>query len=114
MDKVPDATQRKRVEGEAHFFRAYYYYMLWRRFGGALLIDHTYNPLTNPEKFPRASYEQMVKFIVDEAEKAQNLLSATNSTADVGRITSGAAIMLKAKTYLWHIPTGFHYRQHAG
>ena len=22
MDKVPDATQRKRVEGEAHFFRA--------------------------------------------------------------------------------------------
>lgn len=107
MDKVPDATQRKRVEGEAHFFRAYYYYMLWRRFGGALLIDHTYNPLTNPEKFPRASYEQMVKFIVDEAEKAQNLLSATYSTADVGRITSGAAIMLKAKTYLWASSTVF-------
>lgn len=107
MDKVPDATQRKRVEGEAHFFRAYYYYILWRRFGGALLIDHTYNPLTNPEKFPRASYEQMVKFIVDEAEKAQNLLSATNSAADVGRITSGAAIMLKAKTYLWASSTVF-------
>ena len=107
MDKVPDATQRKRVEGEAHFFRAYYYYMLWRRFGGVLLIDHTYNPLTNPEKFPRASYEQMVKFIVDEAEKAQNLLSATYSTADVGRITSGAAIMLKAKTYLWASSTVF-------
>ena len=107
MDKVPDATQRKRVEGEAHFFRAYYYYMLWRRFGGALLIDHTYDPLTNPEKFPRASYEQMVKFIVDEAEKAQNLLSATYSTADVGRITSGAAIMLKAKTYLWASSTVF-------
>ena len=107
MDKVPDATQRKRVEGEAHFFRAYYYYILWRRFGGALLIDHTYNPLTNPEKFPRASYEQMVKFIVDEAEKAQNLLSATNSAADVGRITRGAAIMLKAKTYLWASSTVF-------
>ena len=107
MDKVPDATQRKRVEGEAHFFRAYYYYMLWRRFGGVLLIDHTYDPLTNPEKFPRASYEQMVKFIVDEAEKAQNLLSATNSAADVGRITSGAAIMLKAKTYLWASSTVF-------
>ena len=107
MDKVPDATQRKRVEGEAHFFRAYYYYILWRRFGGALLVDHTYNPLTNPEKFPRASYEQMVKFIVDEAEKAQNLLSATYSTADVGRITSGAAIMLKAKTYLWASSTVF-------
>lgn len=107
MDKVPDATQRKRVEGEAHFFRAYYYYMLWRRFGGVLLIDHTYDPLTNPEKFPRASYEQMVKFIVDEAEKAQNLLSATYSTADVGRITSGAAIMLKAKTYLWASSTVF-------
>ena len=32
-DKVPDAAQKQRLEGEAHFFRAYYYYMLWRRFG---------------------------------------------------------------------------------
>ena len=106
-DKVPDAAQRRRVEGEAHFFRAYYYYMLWRRFGGVLLIDHKYDPLTRPEKFPRASYEQMVSFIVSEADKADSLLSVTNTAADAGRITRGAAIMLKAKTYLWASGTVF-------
>lgn len=100
-DKVHDAAQRQRVEGEAHFFRAYYYYMLWRRFGGVLLIDHTYDPLTHAEKFPRASYEQMVSFIVAEAGKADSLLAVTNGASDVGRVTRGAAIMLKAKTYLW-------------
>ena len=105
--KVPDAAQRRRVEGEAHFFRAYYYYMLWRRFGGVLLIDHKYDPLTRPEKFPRASYEQMVSFIVSEADKADSLLSVTNTAADAGRITRGAAIMLKAKTYLWASGTVF-------
>ena len=106
-DKVPDAAQRRRVEGEAHFFRAYYYYMLWRRFGGVLLIDHKYDPLTRPEKFPRASYEQMVSFIVSEADKADSLLSVTNTAAVAGRITRGAAIMLKAKTYLWASGTVF-------
>ena len=105
--KVPDAAQRRRVEGEAHFFRAYYYYMLWRRFGGVLLIDHKYDPLTRPEKFPRASYEQMVSFIVSEADEADSLLSVTNTAADAGRITRGAAIMLKAKTYLWASGTVF-------
>ncbi len=105
--KVPDAAQRRRVEGEAHFFRAYYYYMLWRRFGGVLLIDHKYDPLTRLEKFPRASYEQMVSFIVSEADKADSLLSVTNTAADAGRITRGAAIMLKAKTYLWASGTVF-------
>ena len=106
-DKVPDAAQRRRVEGEAHFFRAYYYYMLWRRFGGVLLIDHKYDPLTKPEKFPRASYEQMVSFIISEADKADSLLSVTNTASDAGRITRGAAIMLKAKTYLWASGTVF-------
>ena len=100
-DKVPDAAQRRRVEGEAHFFRACYYYMLWRRFGGVLIIDHTYNPLKKAEKFPRASYGQMVSFIVAEAGKADSLLAVTNGASDVGRVTRGAAIMLKAKTYLW-------------
>lgn len=100
-DKVPDAAQKQRLEGEAHFFRAYYYYMLWRRFGGVLLIDHPYDPLQQKEVFPRASYEQMVDFIVADADKAAELLPTTYALSESGRITKGAALMLKAKTYLW-------------
>lgn len=95
------AKVRERLIGEAHFFRAYYYYLLLRRFGGVLIIDYPYNPLENPVKFPRASYEEMVKFITDEAELAANILPESYDTAMVGRATKGAALMLKGKTYFW-------------
>lgn len=98
---VPDPEQKRRIDGEAHFMRAYYYYMLWRSYGGVFIIDHTFDPLKKDEKFPRASYEQMVEFIVDEANKAADLLPIEHEDIDLGRVTQGAAIMLKAKTYLW-------------
>lgn len=100
-NQVTDAAQRERIIGEAHFFRGYYYYMLWRRFGGVLLIDHVVDPLKNPEKTPRASYTEMVDFIVKEAEQAAEILPVSYTSADAGRITKGAALMLKAKAYLW-------------
>lgn len=99
--KVADGEQKQRIEGEAHFFRAYYYYLLWRRFGGVMLIDHPYDPLQDPEKFPRASYQQMVDFIVAEAEQAAKLLPVAYESVDKGRVTRGTALMLKAKAYLW-------------
>ncbi len=99
---------RDRVLGEAHFFRAYYYYKLLRMYGGSLLIDHEFDPLKKEEKFPRASYEEMVRFIADEAEKASWLLPAKYSDDQVGRATRGAALMLKAKTFLW--VAGAHFQ----
>ncbi|MCM1092441.1 MAG: RagB/SusD family nutrient uptake outer membrane protein [Lachnospiraceae bacterium] len=99
---------RDRVLGEAHFFRAYYYYKLLRMYGGPLLIDHVFDPLKKAEKFPRASYEEMVRFIADEAEKASWLLPAKNNDDQEGRATRGAALMLKAKTFFW--VAGAHFQ----
>ena len=99
--RITDEAQRTRIEGEAHFFRGYYYYLLLRRFGGSLLIDHVINPLENPEKTPRASYQQMVDFIVQEADKAAAILPVSYSATDVGRVTKGTALMLKSKVYFW-------------
>ena len=100
-DKVADGAQKQRIEGEAHFFRAYYYYLLWRRYGGVLLIDAPYDPLRDGRKFARASYQQMVDFIAAEAEAAAQLLPTTLEASQTGRATKGAALMLKAKAYLW-------------
>ena len=100
-DRISDATQRERINGEAHFFRAYYYYMLWRSFGGVPLIDHTIDPLKNAERTPRASYAEMLEFIVKEADEAARILPVTQSSAETGRVTRGTALMLKAKAYLW-------------
>ena len=99
--RISDDALRQRAEGEAHFFRAYYHYMAWRRFGGSLIIDHVIDPLTDAEKTPRASYQQMVDFIVREADLAAQKLPVSYGKADVGRITKGAALMLKAKAYFW-------------
>lgn len=101
LNNISDGEQKQRIEGEAHFLRAYYYYNLWRMFGGPILIDHTYNPLVKVEKFPRASYERMVEFIASESDKAANLLPTSYAANDAGRATRGAALMLKAKAYLW-------------
>lgn len=100
-NRISDATLRERINGEAHFFRAYYYYMLWRSFGGVPLIDHTIDPLKNAERTPRASYTEMLDFIVKEADEAARILPVTQSSSEAGRVTRGAALMLKAKAYLW-------------
>ena len=70
-------------------------------YGGVMIIDHTYNPLIKEEKFPRASYQQMVDFIVAEADEAAKYLPQVHAASETGRATLGAALMLKAKTYLW-------------
>lgn len=106
-NRIP-ASLRSRLIGEAHFFRAYYYYKLLRQYGGVLLIDHTFDPLENAEKFPRASYEEMVRFITSEAETASGMLPVEYDSDMVGRATMGAALMLKAKTYFW--AAGSHFQ----
>lgn len=100
-DKIAEGAQKQRIIGEAHFMRAYYYYIIWRYFGAPPLIDHTYNPLQKEEKFPRASYDEMVRFIVSEADAAAAILPLSYDAINTGRATKGAALMLKAKAYLW-------------
>ena len=99
--EIADGEQKRRVEGEGYFFRAYYYYLLWRQFGGVMLIKEPFDPLNDSKKFPRASYEEMVASIVDDARKAAERLPLDYDAADKGRVTKGAAMMLIAKTYLW-------------
>ncbi|MEG2181000.1 MAG: RagB/SusD family nutrient uptake outer membrane protein [Bacteroidales bacterium] len=101
QDKIKEGEQKTRVLGEAYFFRAYYYYMLMQRYGGALLIEKNYDPIRDNKKFPRASYDEMVSFITADAEKAAALLPEKQIASNLGRAAKGAALMLKAKTYLW-------------
>lgn len=92
---------KDRALGEAHFFRAWYYYKMLRLFGGTMIIPRTFDPLVDPVRFPRATYEEMVKFICDEAETAAGYLPYENGASDIGRPTKGVCYMLRAKTYFW-------------
>ena len=48
--------------------------MLWRQFGGVMLIQEPLDPLNDSRKYPRASYEEMVRAIVDDARAAATVL----------------------------------------
>lgn len=100
-DNITAGDQKNRILGEAHFFRAYYYYMLWRQWGGVMLIKNTFDPLKEDMKFARASYNEMVDAIVNDARMAAEKLPLSYESSDAGRITKGAALMLIAKTYMW-------------
>lgn len=107
QDKLAPSI-KERVLGEAHFFRAWYYYRMLRTFGGTMIITRTYDPLVDDVKFPRASYAEMVEFICNEAEEAAKHLPLSNAATDVGRPTKGVCYMLRAKTYFW--AAGEHYQ----
>lgn len=99
--KIPESDQKQMTLGEGHFFLAYHHFCLFRLFGGIPLTKGSYDPMTTGKTIPRASYDEMVEYIVSEALKAAELLPKQYTTTNIGRATKGAALMLAAKTYMW-------------
>lgn len=100
VQQIPEPS-RSILIGEATFFRAYYYMELVNNYGGVPLITRLFE-LDDPEMMiKRNSYEECVKFIVDEFTKAANLLPEKHSGSDFGRVTKGAALAMKARMQLY-------------
>lgn len=88
-----------RFIGEAKFFRAFSYLILWQLFGEVVLIDE---PLSPTETYlPRSPEEDVKKLIVEDLEDAVSLLPVSYSASDEGRATKGAAIALLGRFYLY-------------
>ena len=101
LDLFDDEADRKLVEGEMIFFRAYYYMDLVNRFGGVPLLTRPY-ALDDPEMMvPRNSYDECVKFVTDEFQRAANLLPDKNTGSNFGRVTKGAALAMKSRMLLY-------------
>ena len=99
--------EKELLLGQAHFFRAWRYYLLVKMYGGVPIVDHVQNPVIgdgNGENLviPRSSTKDCVKFICDDLDLAASYLPARwpNDGQDYGRITSGAALALKGRTLL--------------
>lgn len=99
LPKVTFATgTRDRLLGEAHFMRAYFYQQLVRFYGGVPLIDKAYG-LDDDYTIARSSYDECVKFIIADLEKASSLLDGKGSTP--GRADKLAAMALKSRVLLY-------------
>nr|WKN37958.1 RagB/SusD family nutrient uptake outer membrane protein [Tunicatimonas sp. TK19036] len=89
----------ERLNGEAHFLRAYFYHQLLRYFGGVPIIEDPYE-LGEPDySIARNTFEECVNFIVAECDAAAQMLEG-KSLAD-GRASQAAALALKARVLLY-------------
>jgi len=98
--KSDDAALKDRMTGEVTFLRAWYYYNLTNFYGGVPLVTKVYG-LTDEFLIPRSSYEECMKFIADECDKAAALLPLTETGDNNGRATKGSALALKANALLY-------------
>ncbi|MEZ2334325.1 RagB/SusD family nutrient uptake outer membrane protein [Mucilaginibacter sp. RCC_168] len=90
---------KERLQGEAHFLRAYYYQQLVRYYGGIPLITKVYKLNEADYSAARNSYADCIKFITTDCDSAITLL--TGKTMDVGRATVPAALALKSRVLLY-------------
>jgi hypothetical protein len=105
IDEVPFADEglKNRLKGEVRFIRVLEYNDLITRWGGVPLITNSYTigDIDEIKNQVRASYEDCVKFMVDELDDAAGELPATYSGNDYGRATSVAALALKSRILLY-------------
>ncbi len=98
MATFTDTALIKRLMGEAHFLRAYYYHQLVRYYGAVPIITQTYG-LDEDYTVARNTFEECVNFIVSDCDSSIMLLSGR--TMDKGRASAIAAMALKSRVLLY-------------
>lgn len=109
--KIPDDKKdyySSRIPGykaDTRFLRAMIYFELLRRYGAVPLVKKSYDvsESTDVLNIMRSPVDSVVKFITSECDAAAAVLplSYSDNPSEVGRITKGAALTLKAITLLY-------------
>ena len=95
-----DNELKNRMIGEVKFLRAYAYFRLAAFYNGVPLITKTFN-LDDDFYLPRNSYDECMKFVLDEYEEAIPLLPLSHTGVNLGRITKGTVMAAKARALLY-------------
>lgn len=100
LSKSSVSGARKTVlAGEARFIRAHMYYLLFYTFGEVPLVKGVLPADPQALKLPRANPGETVAFILEDLDAAAAGLPVTQQ--EIGRITKGAALALKARVLLY-------------
>lgn len=103
LENLPKATFTDtvlvhRLQGEAHFLRAYYYHQLLRYYGAIPLVTHSYD-IGQDYSVTRNTYADCVTFITKECDSAALLLAG--KTLASGRATQLSALALKSRVLIY-------------
>jgi starch-binding outer membrane protein, SusD/RagB family len=91
-------------KAEARFLRAYYYWLLIRKYGPVPLVPEEGIDYTLPYEelaLPRSAYDDCVAFITTELATAAKDLPVSRTNRDKARTTKGAALAARAKVCLY-------------
>ncbi len=104
--KIDEFTEEEVADyrGQARFIRAYYYWLLLRKFGPVPImpdegVDYTqsYDELA----IPRSTYEEVAKHIGAEMVLAAKELKDSRDANNIGRPTKGAALAVRAIAFTY-------------
>ncbi|PSL44738.1 putative outer membrane starch-binding protein [Chitinophaga niastensis] len=101
IDRVTMADKLKaQYKGEARFLRAYQYFIMSQLYGDVPLVIKSLTP-AEAATVTRTPAADVRKFVTDELAAIATDLPASYSGSDVGRVTQGAALSLKARMELY-------------
>lgn len=101
IDKTPmDEALKTRYKSEARFLRAYQYFTMTQLYGDVPFVKDTVGR-DEANTISRTPAVEIRKFVTDELEAIAPLLPVSYTGSDVGRITQGAALSLKARMELY-------------
>lgn len=110
IDEIPEAYPEAekqeiqetvdRMKGEAIFLRAFFYSNLARSYGGVPLITSPNVLNDDYSQIERATFEETINFIVEETDRAAELL-LNKGEIQMGRANKGAALALKSRILLF-------------
>lgn len=107
IDMNPQMTAEERIDrkGQARFARAYYYWLLLRKYGPIPImpdegIDYTQN--YEALSIPRSTYEECAVYIAKEMEQAaQEIQYWKRDPLNIVRPTKGSCLAARALAYLY-------------
>lgn len=94
------SARYKQCVGEAHYFKAWFYYTLFKSYGQLTWLDSPLDPNKDQMLLPRANRTVIADSILSELDKAVANLSLQNNAASM-RVHRDVAFALKAEVALY-------------
>src|SRR5690606_39115786 len=105
----PFSDRRRRMYGEAHGLRAYYYFLLFTQWGAVPYLDEALLPGGNDNIYiPSTSVGELIEKIDMDLRVAEEYLTPRHSEAEFGRLTSVAVKALRSRLYLYYASALFN------
>jgi len=102
IDAIPfaDNKLKERFKAEVRFIRAYQFMLLTLNYGDVPLSLKTYSTIEEA-RLSRAPKIEVEKFILQELKEVAGTLPEKYNSADIGRITKGAALAMRMRLNLY-------------